>query len=245
LLFLYECTTLQPTQLQPLADRLGLTIQAVSHTYRSLVRRGLVEFRDGRYSPTVGGVAMLHGTLGRLSDEVRTRIDRLHVIRSCRAVALASLAEGAPVSLELVDGLLSARPGSTGPSRGRIARGGPKGSLVEVLDLEGILPLVPAAVRVHTLTPNDLADPRLPRRVRAALGRHPRDVIAVHGLEAYHTVRSATDQPLVRFGVAVSAREASGVGVPTTVFVLEGDLPRFLSEFGGPRAPPLHITPLP
>ncbi|MGB6443136.1 MAG: hypothetical protein WBF81_07555, partial [Thermoplasmata archaeon] len=43
LLFLYECTTLEPTQLRPIADRLGLTVQAASHSFRSLARRGLVE----------------------------------------------------------------------------------------------------------------------------------------------------------------------------------------------------------
>src|SRR5580658_6364859 len=228
LLFLYECTTLEPNQLRPIADRLGLTVQATSHSYRSLARRGLVEFRDGRYRPTVRGVAWLHASLGRLGDEVRARLDRLHVIRSCRAIALDPVESGDVVSLELVDGLLSARAGDTGPSRGRVSRGGPKGSLVDVSELEGIVRLSPAPVHVRTLSEEDLAG-----------------LLAAHGLEAYHALRTAVDLPVARFAVAAEAREASRIGVASTVFVLEAELPRFLAEFGGPDPPPLDVTPLP
>jgi predicted transcriptional regulator len=245
LLFLYECTTIEPTQLRPIAERLGLTVQAASHSYRSLARKGLVEFRDGHYRPTVRGVAWLHGSLGRLGDEVRTRIERLHVIRSCRAIALTSVSVGDAVSLELVDGLLSARAGGSGPSRGRVARGGRKGSLVEVSDLEGIVPLSPAPVHVRTLSEDDLRDDRLAQRVRSTLGPPAPGLLGAHGLEAFHALRSATDRPIGRFAVAAEAREASRIGVPSTVFVLEGELPRFLAEFGGADPPPLDVTPLP
>jgi predicted transcriptional regulator len=245
LLFLFECTTLEPTQLRPIADRLGLTVQAVSHSYRSLARRGLVEFRDGHYRPTMRGVAWLHGSLGRLGEEVRARLDRLHVIRSCRAIALAAVGEGDPVSLELVDGLLSARPGDSGPSRGRVARGGPKGALVEVSELEGIVPLSPAPVHVRTLSETDLDDVRLSDRLRRSVAGAPPGLLAAHGLEAYHALRSATDRGVARFAVAAEAREASRIGVASTVYVLETELPRFLAEFGGPDPPPLDVSPLP
>ncbi|MGI0070841.1 MAG: hypothetical protein ACRECT_02035 [Thermoplasmata archaeon] len=244
LLFLYECTTLEPTQLRPIAERLALTVQAVSHSYRSLARRGMVEFRDGRYRPTVRGVAWVHESLGRLGDEVQDRLDRLHVVRCCRAIALAPLAKGDAVSLELVDGLLSARPGAAGPSRGRVERGGGKGSLVEVAELEGIVPLSPAPIHVRTLAEGDLADERLPERLRVALGRPSTGLLGAQGLEAYHAVRGVTERPVARFAVAAQARDASRIGVPSTVFLLEEELPRFLAEFGGAEPPPLDVMPL-
>ena len=243
LLFLYSCATTEPPQLRPVAESLGLTVQAVSHSFRQLRRRGLVEVRDGRYLPTVEGVAWLHGTLSGLADDVRTRIARLHVIRSTRAVALAPVAAGAPVSLELRDGLLSARPGSLGPSRGVAVRPAATGALVEVGNLEGIVPLAPAVVAVRTLRESDLDDPRLARRLAGALPG-PDAILAAEGLEAYHALRRATSRPIARFAPAATCVEAARLGVPSTLFVLERDLPRLLASFGVPSPPPLDVLPL-
>lgn len=245
LLFLYECATLEPTQLRPIAERLGLTVQAVSHSFRQLRRRGLVTVRDGRYRPTVEGVAWLHETLSRLGDDLRDRIERVHVIRSTRAVALEDLPEGAAVSLELRNGLLTARVGSRGASRGRVLRGGPKGALVVVSNLEGIVPLSSAPITVRTLRPADLEDPSLADRVRRALRSEPRDLVAAEGLEAFHALEKAGVRSTLRFAVGPACLEASRLGVPSFVLVLESDLPRLLAQFAVPSPPPLEVAPLP
>ncbi|HYA69744.1 MAG TPA: hypothetical protein VEH28_00030 [Thermoplasmata archaeon] len=245
LLFLYECATLEPTQLRPIAERLGLTVQAVSHSYRQLRRRGLVTVREGRYRPSVEGVAWLHETLVRLGDDLRERIERVHVIRSTRALAVDDLAPGDTVSLVLDNGLLSARPGTEGPSRGRVVKGGRKGSLVEVSDLEGIVPLTPAPIAVITLTAADLVDPRLPQRVRARLPSDPATVVAAEGLEAYHALAGAGARSVLRFAAGSVCLEASRLGVPSVVLVLESELPHLLSQFAGPSPPPLEVAPLP
>lgn len=245
LLILYECTTLEPSQLRPIAERLGLTVQAVSHSYRQLRRRGLATVREGRYRPTVEGVAWLHETLSRLGDDLRDRIERVHVIRSTRALALEDLVEGTAVSLELRHGLLSARSGGGGPSHGRVHKGARKGSLVEVSDLEGIVPLTPAPISVRTLAPRDLADPRLGDRVRANLPSDPLALVAAEGLEAYHALAAARSRPALRFAAGSACLEASRLGVPSYLLVLAGDLPRLLTQFTGPSPPPLEVAPLP
>lgn len=243
LLFLYECATLEPSQLRPVADRLGLTVQAASHSFRRLRERGLVTVQDGRYRPTVQGVAWLHENLTHLAEDVRERIGRLHVIRSCRAIALASVDAGEVVSLELRDGLLSARPGGAGPSRGRVVAPAAAGALVEVGDLEGIVPIVPARVTVRTLAEADLGDPTLPRRLRRALPPAT-NLLGAEGLEAYHAVRRATNRAILRFAPAAASLEASRIGVPSTVVVLERDLPKLLSVFSVANPPALEIGPL-
>jgi len=245
LLFLYECATLEPTQLRPIAERLGLTVQAVSHSYRQLRRRGFVTVQDGRYRPTVEGVAWLHETLRRLGDDLRDRIERVHVIRSTRALALENLPKGATVSLELRNGLLSARPGGAGPSRGRVPMGGRKGTLVEVSDLEGIVPIAAAPIVVRTLAAADLNDRRLAARVRASLPSDPLAVVAAEGLEAFHALSIAGCRNVLRFAAGRATLEASRLGVPSFLLVLESDLPHFLSEFSGPIPPPLEVAPLP
>ncbi len=244
LLFLYECATSEPARLRPIADRLGLTVQAASYTFRSLKRRGLVRVENGRYRPTVDGVARLHGTLDLLASDLRERIERLHVVRSTRAVAIGSaLSEGDAVSLEIRDGLLSARRSPAGPSRGVVVRGGPTGALVEVGHLTGIVPLRPATISVRTLSDLDLADGGVRRRIERELPTGS-TLLAADGLEAVALLRQATDRPVVRFAAAAACLEASQLGVPCVVFVAERDLPRFLGSFSGVAPPPLDIRPV-
>jgi putative transcriptional regulator len=244
LLFLYACATEEPTQLRPIAEELGVTVQAVSHSYRQLASRGLAEVRGGHYLPTVRGVAWLHESLRRLGDDVGDRLRRLRVIRSCRAVATSALREGDPVSLEMRDGVLTAVRGGSGLSRGVAARRAAKGTLVEVGNLEGILPITAALVTVRTISESDLLDPRLGERLLLGIPPEAPALLMAHGLEAYHVLRGATDRPVTRFAVAAASREASQLGVPATVFVLDSDLPRLLAEFSGPAPPPVRVLPL-
>ncbi|MCI4317477.1 MAG: hypothetical protein L3J96_02975 [Thermoplasmata archaeon] len=245
LLFLFECLTTQPTQLRPIADALGVTVQAVSHSYRQLARRGLAEVREGRYMATVAGVAWLHEALGGLGEDVRSRLDMLHVVRTTRAVATEPLATGDRVSLELREGLLSARRGGAGPSRGRTLGSARAGSLVDVGELEGIVPLTRAPVQVYTLTPREVRDASVTKRLRQILSPAAHGgFLGAIGLEPYHVLRSATDRPVIRFAVAQACAEASKLGVPSVVLVLDTDVPRFLAEFSGNDPPPFDVRPL-
>ena len=243
LLFLYECATLEPNQLRPVAEHLHLTVQAVSHSYRQLQRRGLIEVRDGKYRPTVAGVAWLHETFGALNDDLAERLAHLHVIRSTRAVAGADLAAGELVSLELESGVLTARPGGGGASRGRVVTAAPRGGLAEVSDLEGIVPVEPAPLSIRTIPDAELTDPRVARRARAV--RAGRDgLVAAMGVEAYAVLSAARIQPLERFAVAAVGREAAQIGVPVTIVVAERELPRLLAEFTRGHPPRLDVAPL-
>ena len=243
LLFLEACATWEPTQLRPIAETLGLTIQAVSHVFRTLRDRGLVQNRDGRYRLTLEGVARLHEALTSLGEDIRSRLGRLHVIRSTRAIAAGPLSVGDPVALEIRDGLLTARHAAGGASRGRVARGGLAGSLVEVSELEGIVPITPAPVRVTTIPESEVHAAGLSSRLTRELKGRPGPV-AVVGLEAYLAVRAAIPLPPIRFAPTAVCREASRIGVPSTLVVLDRDLPRVLGELAGPEPPPVEVLPL-
>ncbi|MGI0054817.1 MAG: hypothetical protein ACREBZ_03730 [Thermoplasmata archaeon] len=243
LLFLYTCATLEPTQLRPVADALHLTVQAVSHSYRQLRRRGLVEMRAGRYRPSVAGVEWLHGSLGRISEDTAERLVHLHVIRSTRALAGDDLADGAAVSLELRDGLLTAVAGGRGASHGRARGSVARGKLVEVSDLEGIVPVEPAPVTIRTISDRELSDPALSRNVHRALSS-VRGLVAAMGIEAFAVLSDAGISPVERFAVAEVGREAARIGVPVTIVAVERELPRLLSEFAKGDPPTLHVGPL-
>ncbi|MCI4336034.1 MAG: hypothetical protein L3K17_02405 [Thermoplasmata archaeon] len=243
LLFLYECTTQQPTQLRPIAQTLGLTVQAASHSFRRLAERGLAEFRDGQYRPTVKGVAWLHDAFGQLTTDLGTRSGRLHVVQSTRAVALVPVASGDPVVLELRGGVLGARPGSRGASRGRAAETAAAGALVRVVELEGILPIPRGQVHIVTLPSDRLGEPRLLTELRGIAGRAS-GLLAAPGLETYHLQSQVTRRTVTRFGVGPACWESTRVGVDATVVLLEEELPRFLEQFTAPDPPSLTISRL-
>jgi putative transcriptional regulator len=242
LLFLYECETREVGQLRAIADRLGVSVQAASHSFRSLRRRGLVELREGRYKPTVRGVDWLHAALGGVRDDLAERLDRLHIVRTTRAIATGPVEPGAPVALELRDGVLMARPGPTRGSRGTAHSRASAGELVDVGELEGIVPLPHGRVRVLPVPTTRLSDPALAREVRAVVERWPDGLLLAFGLEGFHVLsRARTFRPVVRFGVAAAVEEATRLGVDCLLVVADRDLPRLFEQFAGPDVPELEF----
>jgi predicted transcriptional regulator len=245
LLFLYECETREVTNLRSVAVRLGLTVQAASHTYRSLARRGLVEVTGGRYRSTVRGVDWLHSALGSVRDDLADRLDRLHIVRTTRAVASDSIRAGDRVALEIREGTLTARRGPGTGSRGRAHSTAREGELVEVGELEGIVPLPHGHLGVVALPVDRLGDASLIAQVRAAVLAAPDGLLLAFGLEGYHVlVRAIPRRPIVRFGVAAAIEEATRLGVVCTLVVVDRDLPRVFEQLEGPDVPPLEFLPL-
>lgn len=244
LLFLYECVTEPPPQLRPIARHLGLTVQAVSHSYRQLSSQGLVEFRDGRYRATVEGVQWLHRAFEGLREDLDRRLSNLHVVRTTRAVAVAPVAAGSRVSLEMRQGVLSARPGGRSPSHGRARAAARAGELLEVEGLEGIVPIPRGRVHLVTLEPGEVTAPGLPERLGQYLRTAPEGLLAAQGLEAVHLLQQATERPVVQFAVGPTCAEASRLGVSSTVLLLESELPRILEQFGEKDPPPIDVTRL-
>jgi len=245
LLFLYVCTTRDVAQLRDVAGALGLSVQAASHTFRGLSRRGLAEVRAGRYRPTIAGVDFLLGTLQALASDLAERLERLHIVATTQALARGRIAAGAPVVLALEDGMLSARAGTDGASRG-IARGAARpGELVEVERLEGIVPLRPAVVELLTIPEATALRPATGRELARALAARRGAIVAAHGLEAFLLAgRAAGPRPVARFGVRAVVDEASRVGVPSTIVVLDRDAPQLLAQFAGSSSPRIVVVPL-
>jgi putative transcriptional regulator len=245
LLFLFECEVREVTNLRSVADRLGLSVQAASHTYRSLARRGLVELSGGRYRSTVRGVDWLHSALGSVRDDLAERLDRLHIVRTTLAVATGPVKEGEAVALEIREGTLRAQAGAGRGSRGRARTSAAAGELVEVGELEGIVPLPHGRLRVLAFPRERVRDPRWVSAVGSALARGSDGLLLAFGLEAEHLLRKTrTTRPVVRFGVASAVVEATRLGVDCTLVVADRDLPRFFEQVEGPDVPPVEFLPL-
>jgi predicted transcriptional regulator len=88
-------------------------------------------------------------------------------------------------------------------------------------------------------------DGRLGNRVRSSLPSDPLSLVAAEGLEAYHALSNAGVPSVLRFAAGTACLEASRLGVPSYILVLESDLPYLLAQFVGPSPPPLEVAPLP
>jgi predicted transcriptional regulator len=244
-LFLYECETREVGQLREIAEPLGLSVQAASHTYRSLARRGLAELRDGRYRPTVQGVDWLHSAFGEIRDDLAERLDRLHIVRTTRAVAAAPIARGDAVMLSIEDGTLTAQPGRGRGSRGKAHSSAPAGGLVEVGDLEGIVPLPHGRLTVLAVPSDRIHDPTLVADARRSLAGAPPGLLLAFGLEASHLLgRAAPQRAFVRYGVAPAVQEATRLGVDCTLVAVDRQLPRLFEQMQGPDVPAIDFLPL-
>jgi len=244
MLFLYECATQNVPRLKVVAERLGLTVQAASHLYRELARRGFVEVRDRHYRLTVPGVAELQGTLSALGEEIGRRLERLQIVRTTLALAKRSIRVGQAVGLELVGGVLTATPNGRGGSRGRAGNSVRAGELVEVRELEGIVPITPGSIAIWVVPRGSVASAAVVRQAASVLRRSGSRLLVAQGIEAVHLLGRATREPVTRFGAAPACLEASRLGVDCLVFVAEDELPRFLAPFSGPRPLPVTVTRL-
>jgi len=243
LLFLYEVTTREVAQLRDVADALGLSVQAASHTFRGLARRGLAQANAGRYRPTVAGVDFLHRTLQGLETDLAERLERLHIVATTRALARSSIAAGAPVVLEIEGGLLTARAGTDGPSRGTARSAARRGQLVEVERLEGIVPLAPGRVEVLTVPEEAVGDRATVGILAAALARRRHALLVARGLEAIHlATRAAPGRPVERFGIASVVEEAARLGVSSAVVVLDRDAPQLLAQLADSAALQIELV---
>lgn len=244
LLFLYECTSPGVPKLRVVAERLGLTVQAVSHLYRELARRGLVEVRNRQYVLTVSGVAALQATLSALGEEIGQRLETLQIVRTTRALAQHRVVEGETVALSLVDGVLTARSGARAGARGTARSSARAGELVEVGELHGIVPIVAGTIEVWVVPRGSGQRDAVYRRAAGALRRGGPRLVAAQGLEAFHLARRASRVPVTRFGAAAACLEASRLGVDSIAFVTEEELPRFLTPFAGASPPPITVRRL-
>src|SRR5262249_51627209 len=155
---------------------------------------------------------------------------RLDVVRTCRAIARGPIREGSRVVLEMQGGELTARTGS-GPSRGRALGAAVNGGLVDVGELEGILPVARGRIHLATFRDAETRSPATVRRLRRRLAVAPDQLIAGFGLEAVHLLRRATPRAPLRYGIAAAATEAAQVGVSSLIVVRDSELPRLLAQF--------------
>lgn len=141
LLILIEILQAPSSRLKEIADKLGITVQAVSQYVSEMKKEGLLREYAGNLRPTRKGMQLAQEHFTGLKDQVDSILRRVSVIDRCVAIAGKKLAKGVPVGLVMEDGMLMAYPGQDSSSTGLTLEPAEAGDDIMVGQLEGIVDL--------------------------------------------------------------------------------------------------------
>lgn len=218
-------------RLRTLAQRVGVSVQAVSGSLRQLVRDGLVATENGTWRPTPKGTDHLQGQLTDVRRFLDGAREALRIIPETVALAARAIRRNDPVGLIMKEGRLTAVPRLAARSRGRARTDAGAGDLVVVGDLEGILDLHPAPIMLvaHSERPDAAALARA-RRTAARLRRpHPRMVTGAHALSSVALARQLGLNVDLEYAPLEAARDAARRGVAVLYLVPQSELTHCLA----------------
>ena len=230
---LVEIAAHQPNLRQKeVAERLGVTPQAISEYIKELVANGLVT-TDGRmrYSITKEGVEWLLEGAAELKRYARVVMeDIISHVSVWTALTEADLAEGERVSLEMRGGLLYANRKEGIDASGITISDARAGEDVGVSDLKGLIALDEGVIIVAKVP-----------RVQAGGSRKVNvdtlktlvsgdKMIGALGIEAIVALRKVGREPGVIFGAKESAVEAAFHGINSVIVSVDEQVPSLLER---------------
>ena len=230
---LVEIAAHQPNLRQKeVAERLGVTPQAISEYIKELVANGLVT-TDGRmrYSITKEGVEWLLEGAAELKRYARVVMeDIISHVSVWTALSEADLAEGERVSLEMRGGLLYANRKEGIEASGITISDARAGEDVGVSDLKGLISLDEGVIIVAKVPRVQVGGSRkVDINTLKTLVSGER-MIGALGIEALVALRKAGREPDVIFGAKESAVEAAFHGINSVIASVDEQVPSLLER---------------
>lgn len=230
---LVEIAAHQPNLRQKeVAERLGVTPQAISEYIKELVADGLVT-TDGRmrYSITKEGVEWLLESAAELKRYARVVMEEIisHV-SVWTALAEVDLAEGERVSLEMRGGLLYASKKDGIEASGVVIAAAVEGEDVGVSDLRGLISLDEGKVilckvpRVQNGGSRKVDLAALTQQLSRA------KMVGCLGIEALAALHKVGREPDIIFGAKEFAIEAAYHGVASVIVSVDEQIPELLTR---------------
>ena len=229
---LVEIAAHQPDVRQKeIADKIGVTPQAVSEYMKELVSEGLL-FSDGRvrYRVTKTGVEWVLERAQELKKYARFVMEEIvNHVSIATAIAMEKVVKGQKVKLWMENGLLYAGTGD-GDVTGSAISDANKDEDVGVTDLKGMIGLSPVNITIC----------KVPRVERGGSGsvdyemlkKHSKDkpYIAALGVEALISLRKINIEPNILFGAKESVVEAAFHGLSSLVVSVDEEVPSLLNR---------------
>ncbi len=228
-----EIAAHQPNiQQKDIAQKLGITSQAVSEYIRELTKDGwLIAEGRSRYRVTKEGVDWILQMSRQLHSYAWSVSKVVADISTTAAISDSDLAAGQRVSLYMKDGLLFASEvsGNEG-AKGTTVTAAKKGQDVGIRNIEGVIKLEPAEVVIGKI-PN-VQDGGSKRTNSARLKQEARKakLVAALGTEALVALRQVGVEPDYIYGVREAAIEAAFCGLSPFVACSEDKIPFLLQR---------------
>ncbi len=229
---LVEIAAHQPDVMQrEIADRIGITPQAVSEYIKDLVLQGFL-YSDGRvrYRVTKKGVEWVLERAKELKKYARYVMeDIVSHVSVATAIARERLDKGQGVSLAMENGLLYAYP-REGEVTGITLTDAEEGEDVGVTDLKGMISLPEVNITIYKIPRVERGGSRsvdYEMLKKYAVGK---PYIAALGVEALISLRKINVQPNILFGAKESVVEAAFHGLSSLVVSVDEEVPALLNR---------------
>jgi putative transcriptional regulator len=228
---LVEIAGHQPDVMQKeIADRIGITPQAVSEYIKDLVSGGLL-YSDGRvrYRVTKNGVEWVLERAIELKKYARFVMeDIVSHVSVATAIARKRFIRGEAVSLKMENGLLYA--GTEGEVTGTTISDAEEGEDVGVTDLKGMIGFSPVSITICKVPRVEKGGSRSVDYEMLKKQSMAKPYIAAIGVEALVSLRKISVQPNILFGAKESVVEAAFHGLSSLVVSVDEEVPSLLNR---------------
>lgn len=216
---------------QEIAEKLGVTPQAVSEYIRELVIDGLVSaYGRGRYEVTRNGVEYVLNNAELLESYARhIRKDIIQQVSVWTAIAAEDLKSGEPVGVYMKGGFLYAGKEAR-TATGSAVMDARKGEDIGVARLNGIIEHTEGVIHVCKVPRIQRGGSRKVRRDRLREVVKDKDLVAAVGLEAQIALRQIGREPDMFFGAREGVIEAAFHGIESTIVIVDEEFTDFLKR---------------
>lgn len=229
---LVEVAEHQPSiRQQEIADKLGVTPQAISEYIRDLSEDGFISAEGrGRYYVTHKGVEWVLNNAEILEAYARhVRRDIIHQVATWAAIADTDLKAGDSVGVYMKNGWLYAgRQPQT--SMGMVTADAKEGMDVGVARLAGIIEHTEGSVDVAKVPRIERGGSRMVDRHKLQQLTKKADVVGAVGLEAYLALKNSGQVPDMFFGAREGVIEAAFHGMHCLMLIVDEEFTDFLKR---------------
>lgn len=230
---LIEVAANQPNVRQKeIADKIGVTPQAVSEYIKELVAEGHI-YSEGRvrYRITKQGVEWVLENANDMKRYARyVMSDVISHVSTWTAIAEEDIKKGTRVYLRMSKGLLYISTGSITNASGTTISDAKHGEDVGVTDLQGLIDLENASITVCKVPRVERGGSKNVDIERLRSLANSKSYIAIVGVESLVALRKIEREPDVMFGAKESVIEAAYHGLSSLLLAIDEEVPSILSR---------------